>query len=337
MSKQQLKAVELYRAIIVKIMRPTDRLILGHMPFVGVSYQSKEKDEEYRRRFSKTSATENVVEAAIKMGVHRFAGATPHSSPLSPVHLETLKVMIDKGHDIVLLPCIEIPVTLQDNRIDAFRRWATYAELEKKLHREVKHRMSNDPIMNFREDWKHRLSGSKPYREMDFRRLIVNWNQVDDDLAFFAELPVSHIEFGSETDFLAMTGRFDLLGELMERAKGHGFKNVLFGVHHAGMAIPILDDKLEGFHGYVTPLNPFGVMMFPTKPSAETAVRSADKAVYAIKPLAGGRVHPKRAFHYVFGFNVEGCMVGVGSVAELKEDIKAAIEALKGISRKHLH
>lgn len=111
-----------------------NKLILGHMPFVGVSYRIDEKDKEYRRRFSKRLATGNVVEAALKMGVHRFAGATPRSSPLSPVHLEALRVMIDEGHDIELLPCIEIPVRLGDKSINAFRRWATYASFEERLY-----------------------------------------------------------------------------------------------------------------------------------------------------------------------------------------------------------
>ncbi|MFB0567041.1 MAG: hypothetical protein ACETVM_00445 [Candidatus Bathyarchaeia archaeon] len=313
-----------------------NKFILGHMPFVGVSYQSAEKDKEYRRRFCKISATKKVAEAALKMGVHRFAGATPRSSPLSPVHLEAIRVMIDEGHGIELLPCIEIPVRLGDDRINAFRRWATYIEFERRLYPEVRGRMFNDPILNFREDWKNRLSASKPYEDEDFRKLTVEWNDIDEDLEFFAELPVGYVEFGSETDFLAMTGRFDLLGELIGRTKAHGFKNVLFGVHHAGMTIPLLNDKLEGFHGYVTLLNPLGVMMFPTKRSAERAVRSVEKAVYAIKPLAGGRVSPKRAFTYVFNFQVEGCMIGVGSVPELKEDIKAAIEALERINHKRM-
>ena len=314
-----------------------NKLILGHMPFVGVSYQSAKKDEEYRKRFSKISATRNVVEAAIKMGIHRFAGATPRSSPLSPIHLQVLGLMIAEGHDIELLPCIEIPIKLGDIAINTFRRWATYASFEGQLYPEVRQRMINDPILNFREDWKHRLSASKPYKDNDSRKLTVEWSEIDENLQFFAELPVSYVEFGSETDFLAMTGRFDLLGKLVDTAKNHGFKNVLFGVHHAGMTIPLLKDKLEGFHGYVTPLNPLGVMMFPTKLSAERAIRSIEKAVFAIKPLAGGRVTPKRAFTYVFNFNVEGCMIGVGSVAELKEDIKAAMEVLKGINRERVN
>ena len=313
-------------------MNPANRLILGHMPFVGVSYYSEEKDEEYRKRFSEVSATRKVVKAAIRMGIRRFAGATPRSSPLSPVHLQVLRLMIDEGHDIELLPCIEIPIKLGNNRIEAFRRWATYVEFEKKIYPEVRQRMINDPILNFTENWKHKLSTSKPYKDEDFRKLVMDRDQVAEDLEFFADLPIGYIEFGSETDFLAMTGRFDLLGELIERAKGHGFKRVVLGTHHAGMTIPILNDKLAGFHGYVTPLNPLGVMMFPTKSLAEQAVRSARKSIFAIKPLAGGRVTPKKAFTYIFGFPVKDCMIGVGSIDELKETTKTAINIIENMS-----
>jgi len=103
----------------------------------------------------------------------------------------------------------------------------------------------------------------------------------------------------------------------------------LFGVHHAGMTIPRMDDGLDGFDGYLTPLNPMGLMMFPTKASAESAVRATEKCVYAIKPLAGGRVDPEEAFRYVFGFDVEGCMIGCASISEVKEDFTAATSALR--------
>jgi hypothetical protein len=36
----------------MKTKKIEDTLILGHMPMIGVSYQRRERDEEYRRRFS---------------------------------------------------------------------------------------------------------------------------------------------------------------------------------------------------------------------------------------------------------------------------------------------
>ena len=306
------------------------RLILGHLPFIGVSYKSKEKDEEYSKLFSGERAVRNVVEAAAEIGIYRFASATPGSSSHSSVHLKILRDMISEGQEIELLPCIEIPIKLGDGEVSAFRRWATYANLERKTHSKVKQRMINDPILNFREGWKAKFSGSQPYAEKDFWKLTVDKALIANYLEYFAGLPINSIELGSETDFLAMTGRLDLLGELIDTVRNHGFKRVLLGVHHAGVTIPLLDEDLCGFQGYVTPLNPLGVMMFPTKISTERAVRRTEKTVYAIKPLAGGRVDPKKAFAYAFSFDVESCMVGVNSISELKEDVKAAIEVLEG-------
>lgn len=307
-------------------------IILGHMPFVGISYQSRKKDEEYRERFSEMSTTQNIIEEAIRFGVHRFAAATLHSSPLSPNHLHVLRLIINEGHNIELFPCVEIPLKLGHDEVDAYRRWATYAHIESRLCREVKQRMINDPILNFRDGWKDKLTAGRPYKEENFRKLVIDWERIDNDLQFFAELPVCHIEFGSETDFLAMAGRFDLLGELVDKAKDSGFQNVLFGVHHAGVTVPILNDNLEGYRGIVTPLNSLGIMMFPTKLLAERAIRSVKKAIYAIKPLGGGRISPEKAFAYVFSFDVESCMVGVCSISELKENLKVAMEVLGGTS-----
>lgn len=319
--------------MIMKIVSAADRLVLGHMPMVGVSYQSREKDEEYRLRFSDSSEMRRVIDAAISMGVRRLAAAAPGSSPLAPLHLQVIRGVVDEGHDIELIPCLEIPLKLGNNKIDAFRRWATYLGIEARLYPEVRQRILDDPILNFREGWKYNLPLSRPYDEEDFQRLTMDWRQVERNLEYFVDLPVSYMEPGSETDFLAMAYRFDLIGELADRISELGFGGVLFGVHHAGITIPRLDDEIEGFSGYVTPLNPLGVMMFPTKTSAEEAVRSTEKAIYAIKPLAGGRVKPHDAFSYVFSFDVEGCMVGVASEAEVDEDFRTAIDVIENLNR----
>jgi len=312
---------------------PTDRLILGHMPLVGISYQCREKDEEYREKFSDARSMKRVIDAAIRLGVGRFAAASPGSSPLASLHLQVLRSIVDEGHEIEIIPCVGIPVRLGGQRIDAFRRWATYLALESKFYPEVKQRMLDDPILNFRGGWKHNLPRSKPYDDEDFQSLSIDWKQIEDSLERFLELPVSYMEPGSETDFLTMAGRFDLIGELVDRIRERGYKGVLLGVHHAGVTIPRLDERLEGLDGYVTPLNSIGVMMFPTQASAEEAIKGTSRAVYAIKPLAGGRVKPKRAFIYAFSFEVEGCMVGAASVAEVHEDFNVAVEILEARAR----
>jgi hypothetical protein len=170
---------------------------------------------------------------------------------------------------------------------------------------------------------------SKPYDKKDFQKLSIDWKKVEHELENFTDLPVLQIEPGSETDFLAMAGRFDLLGGLIDNIKEKGFKGVLFGVHHAGITIPRIDEELDGFNGYLTPLNKMGLMMLPTKAAAEIALKNTNKRVIAIKPLAGGRVKPEEAFNYVFSFDVDGCMIGCASIAEVNQDFNVAIEALK--------
>ena len=299
-------------------------LILGHMPFIGISYQSRQRDEEYQRRFSKLTETKKVIKAAIKLGLCKFAAASPDSSPLSQVHLQALQLTIKEGHSLEIFPCIGIPLSLGTKKIDPYRRWATYVDIESRTYPEARTHIIKDPIMNFRENWKNKLLTSKPYREEDFRKLVIDHEQIHKDLQFFTKFPDIHLEFGSEIDFLAMTKRFDLIGELMDKAKAFSFKKVLLGVHHAGMTIPLLKNRLEGYEGFVTPLNPLGVMMFPTRHSAENAVNKTKNSVYAIKPLAGGRVKPRKTFKYLLKHSIKGCMIGVSSIQELKESLKAA-------------
>jgi len=311
----------------------TDLLVLGHLPMVGISYQGREKDEEYRARFSRPGEMRRVIDSAVGAGIRKFATSAPGFTSLASIHLEALRQLVDDGRDISLIPCIGVPIKVGDTMVNAFRRWRTYVTAERVLYPGVEERVLNDPILNFREGWKRGLPASRPYDEEDFERLTIDWEQVEEDLEHFVDLPVSHMEPGSETDFLTMAGRFDLIGELVDRIRGHGYRGVLLGVHHAGVTIPRLDEELEGLDGYVTPLNPLGVMMFPTKASAEKAVRSTEKDIFAIKSLAGGRVEPVRAFTYAFSFDIEGCMIGAASVAEVEEDFKTALEVLRG----HIH
>ena len=303
-------------------------MILGHMPLVGVSYQSRERDLEYRERFSDPGAMRGVMEAALEMGVRRFAAATSNSSPLAASHISILREMTEEGRGVKVLPCIMVPLRLSGGPVDAFRRWATYISFEEREHHDVRGLVLDDPILNFREGWRQRLPASRPYAQMDFEELKIDWDRVERSLDEFTELDVRYVEPGSETDFLAMTGRMDLLGELVDRIKGRGFQSVLFGVHHAGTTIPILEEGLSGFEGYVTPLNSRGIMMLPSKSSAEGAIRATRRAVYAIKPLAGGRIDPDEAFRHVFGFDVQGCMVGCASVEEVRVDMQAACRAI---------
>jgi len=65
----------------------------------------------------------------------------------------------------------------------------------------------------------------------------------------------------------------------------------------------------------LTPLNRLGVMMFPTQRASEDSVKASRHFVMAIKPFAGGRLHPKVALQYVYNkLHIASCMIGVGLI-----------------------
>jgi hypothetical protein len=312
----------------MNLLKPVNRLVLGHMPMVGVSYQSIEKDITYKKKFSEIREIKKVLDTAYEDGINKFATATPGPNSLEFLHFEALKHLVNEGKEVELIPCVGIPVKVGESNVNAFRRWATYLSLEKDETPDVTQNVLNDPILNFREGWKIKLPVSRPYEKEVYNRIKIDWKKLEGDLEYFRELPVSYIEPGSETDFLTLVERFDLLGELLDRIKEGGCRGVLLGVHHAGITIPMLDEVLDNVDGYVTPLNSLGIMMFPTKTSAEEAIKNTKKTVYAIKPLAGGRLTPEKAFEYVFRFDVDYCIFGAASITEVREDAAAAIKII---------
>ncbi len=305
-----------------------EKMILGHMPFIGSSYQSKEKDTELVRKFSDKNEIRKIFETAYRHGIRKYAASSSKMSKLSTRHLDLLKEYHENGYNFEIIPCFSIPIMLNNKKIDAFKRWATYLEIEKQNTPRILNRVLNDPILNFREEWRKKLPEAIPYSRNDLKALKITWDIVEGALEEFSDLPVSYVEPGSETDFLAMTERFDLLGELIDRITAAGYGKILFGVHHAGETINRLDKKLK-FDGYLTPINSMGIMMLPTHKSAEEAIKNTKKEVFVIKPFAGGRIEPSHAFKYILKFKTEGIMFGASTEEEVVEDINAYVNALQ--------
>jgi hypothetical protein len=314
---------------------PAEKIVLGHMPLIGVSYQSPEIDEKYRTWFSEKKNINKIIHSALDLGITRFAASSPGMSPLANQHLEVLRGYIQKGHDIEVIPCFSIPVNINGKTPDAFRRWATYIESQKEDYPGILNRFLSDPILGLRPGWKEKLPEAKPYTGEELENLKIDWEKVEKKIGFLKDLPAVYLEQGSETDFLTMAGRFDLLGELIDRIREQGFNGVICGVHHAGKTIPKLDEELPEIEGYVTPINSKGYMMLPVKEAAEEAIRGSAKKIFAIKPLAGGRINPEEAFQYVYSFRLESCMFGAAKVEEVKADYREAVKAcMTGYSEK---
>lgn len=319
---------------------PIPRLVLGHLPFLGESYQGIERNKEFITRFSNMKNTQRILEIAVeKFGVTVTAtGTTNDGEKLASLHLEAIReTERNTGIEFAVIPCVQIPVTVERRPIDVYRRWLTYYEAERKqIDDGLLRRYLEDPVLQSRSNWKENftkvLRELKPYGMSELQNLHIDYEQLDRMLAFLRNFKALLVEVGSETDFLAMTGRVDLLSDLICHIQEKYGKGVLAGIHHAGSTIPILEQSKVEFDGYVTPINKLGVMMFPDKDSALESIRRCGKPVIAIKPLAGGRVPPRGAFHYIYKeLGVASCMVGVGSESEAEVDFSTASEILSSL------
>jgi len=309
-------------------------LILGSLPFIGVSYKSFKHDEIYRKRFSNIENIIEILSVAVEYGID-VLGVMPdiENSLFNNLLNAIKKVEANYGIEIGLGICIPVPLEIDGKPIDVFRRWLTYYHNEKKLvdENDLLKRYLNDPVLQWRKGWKKQfLKASKhlkPYAKEDFKRLSINLRPVERILNIFDGYKVVFVEPGSEIDFLVVSGRFDLLDSLLSFLQSLYGGLVILGSHHSGITIPVLEKSKLSFNGFMTPINMLGVMMFPSKELSLKAVEEAKRPVIAIKVLAGGRLKPLEAIEFALKY-VKFLMVGVASTKELNILVRALFDAL---------
>lgn len=317
---------------------PVPQLILGHLPFTGESYQGPVKNLEYITRFSNMKNTVKVLRIAVERygATVTSAGVMESDSRLTRLFFKAIKETERVTQtEIAVIPCLQIPLTILSKPVDVYRRWLTYHEIEKRIvNGELTTKYLEDPVLQCRSGWKLKfeeaLRSSKPYETGEMESLEVDYQRLDQTLSSLEDFNVLFAELGSETDFLAMTGRVDVLASLIDHLQEKFGYRVILGVHHAGSTMPILEESEIKFDGYVTPVNRLGIMMFPTVAKALDAIEKSEKTVIAIKPLAGGRISPGNALRYIYKeLEIGFCMIGVGSESEAEEDLSIASEILK--------
>jgi len=311
------------------------RLILGYLPFVGESYQGPAKNAEYSRRFSNIENTVAVLTKAVRdYGMTVIGAPTPIEDDSARRFLKAIEqTSYNLEIDVALITCLRIPLCIGGNKIDDYRRWLTYYKVERKHGgRDLLRRYLSDPVLQARERWKSRflenLKNSRPYCE-ELGSLQIDYDSVNRALTELSNLNILFVDLGSETDLLAMSKRTDLLADLVDWISDNYGYRCLLSCHHAGSTLPILESSKVDFYGYLSPVNKLGVMMFPTQRASEVALKKSKRPVIAIKPFAGGRLHPKVALEYVYNkLDIPSCMIGVASVEELEQDSSTALQIL---------
>ena len=94
--------------------------------------------------------------------------------------------------------------------------------------------------------------------------------------------------------------------------------------HIPGETIPEIDNIGYDFDFYLAPLNPVGYAMLPDFESTLRALENTEKGIIAIKPLAAGKLAPKKeVFDFIF-MHADAVSVGITSEEEMKETYSAA-------------
>jgi hypothetical protein len=303
---------------------------------MGESYQGRTKNQAYRDKFSKTENIANILKKAVNnYGITAVACTPAVEGRLSAKLRDAIRQTIHSTSvEIGLIPCFMIPLRIGNQHVDVYRRWVTYYTLQSKLLNDgLLKKYLEDPILQCRAEWKTNFQNAitqlQPYTKEEIEMLRIDYDILYDELKSLEGFKILLAEPGSENDFLAMTGRLDLLDTFANILRDNLQCPVLLASHHAGASISIFEESQIAFDGYLTPVNRLGVMMFPTQRTAIRAIEKTKKPVIAIKSLAGGRIPPKEAFDYVFKKQrIDACMVGVGSDEELDEDLRAAYNVL---------
>ena len=157
---------------------PVPKLVLGHLPFVGESYQGVKKNQEYCEKFSHVENTIRILKRAVNdYGVTVVATMPATEGRLSTLLLDAIKEVIKATSvEIAGVPCFRIPLRVGDKSIDDYRRWITYYEIEKKtVGEDLLKRYVEDPILQCREGWRERfpkaLTRIQPYNREEVQRL----------------------------------------------------------------------------------------------------------------------------------------------------------------------
>lgn len=275
------------------------KLLLGHNQFLGISHISDERSREREKKFSNVKNIYDLVEKAVDFG---YKGMILETHPRMLEFLEYYKK--NKTFDIDFY--------LQLPNIQSYIQKMNEQGLSALIFDIVRHgglkttttTLLDDIINYIKKDYiSIGLSFLKfeiePFRDINIKALLLH-NVITDLLlslrvsTAFKEY-CTYVEDSIEITPGFITLNFDLLRKSFEK----------------------WDIKT---HLIMTPVNPGGYDMNPSKEVIEKDIRNYPNEVIAMNILGGGAFSPTDAYKYLKSFNkIEYCVVGASSNEHLKE------------------
>jgi hypothetical protein len=317
------------------------RVVLGQHPYDGTTYTSWKRDQEYRRRWNGPQSMVEMMKPIVQRFGLTASREVPTDSELSRWHQEALRITMEKLNvEIALILGTALPTSRRPETAEYLYRLSYELAGE-----EFSKTWRNDPITRYRLE---RRKGSEEDLDIFARKgmetplsppsewssIEVDYEKLDAMMDRYRDFNVPIFASNAAFEFFILARRYDELQRVVKRIRDR-FGVFLLGTHYAGIIIPMVEEAGVDVDGYLTPVNAEGIHMFPTQKLAVEAIYNAGKPVVAIKPLGGGRVHPSKAFKYLFNkLNVQATMVGIGSMGEAEETFASAVEVINNLRSK---
>lgn len=313
------------------------QIILGTHPFDGITYTSIERDQLFRQQWTGVGSMVYLLKPLVsRFGVTSVRGF-PSSSQFSYWHQKALhqtmqeldvEIAIALGTVLPLNQSIDIRPYLYRLSLQASRQYASGWRTDPIIQYWLDRYDNPDEVARqfIQNATAHPLTPPREWKNVE-----IDYQKLDELLQRYQDFNVLIYASNETWNFLVLAQRYDEFQELVTYVRKRIQGPFLLGTHYAGIIIPHVEAVGLEVDGYSTPINAAGILMFPTQELAVQAIKATSKPVIAIKPLGGGRVSPRVAFHYVFKeVAAHAAMVGIGTLTEAQETLTEAHHLLNG-------
>lgn len=278
------------------------KLLLGHNQFLGISHISDERSREREKKFSNVKNIYNLVEKAVDLG---YKGMILETHPRMLEFLEYYKK--NKTFDIdfyLQLPNIQSYIQkMNEEGLSALIlniiRHGGLKTTSTTLLQDIINYMKKDYIAIGLSFLKFEI---EPFRDINIKALLLH--NVITDLLLSLRVSTAFEEYSTyvKDTIEIMPGFITLNFDLLEKS----FEKWNIKPHLV-----------------MTPINPGGYDMNPSKEVVERDIRNYPGEVIAMNILGGGAFAPTNSYQYLKSFNnIKYCVVGASSNEHLKELIE---------------
>jgi len=277
------------------------KLILGHNQFIGISHISEDKSRDREKFFSNVENIYGVVERASELGFNDMIIET------HPRMLEFLRYY-KKNHTFDMNFFLQIPY------VQGYVQKMNESGIKGLIFDII----GRAGMLN---TLRIGLKAASDYIKKDYNALALSALRIE--IAPFREFEIKSLLLHNViTDLLISLGATDILQEYYDFTKNSlnlepGFITLNF---------PFLKDVLKNKgispSFIMTPVNPTGFDMTPSRVTVETALREYSGSIIAMNILGGGSIPIKESANYLKSFdNIEYVVVGASSENHLKESM----------------